>query len=85
MVSPVYKKENIMAVVTIWRRVKIDGKYPFLAASIAPNGRLEPFVAEYNRRWKTFQGGTYYLRYAEDGKRCFEQVGNDPAVADSSH
>ena len=70
-----------MATVTIMLRVKTeDGKYPFLPAVMSGNGRLEPLAAEYKGRKKTFQSGTYYLRYL-DGTNKFESVGPDPSVA----
>jgi hypothetical protein len=76
------KEEKPMATVTIMLRVKLeDGKYPYLSASMAGNGRLEPLAAEFNGRRKTFQTGTYYLRYSTGGKRKYESVGPDASVA----
>jgi integrase len=75
------EEEKPVAKVTIVLRVKLeDGKYPYLPAVMSGNGRLEPMVAEFNGRRKTFTSGTYYLRYL-DGIQRYEAVGRDASVA----
>jgi|GEM_PF-6258402 integrase len=71
-----------MAKVTLCLRVKHEGKYPYYRASIAKNGRVEPFVAWVKKRRKTFDDGTYHLRLkGPTGKQMYVPVGADPGVA----
>jgi hypothetical protein len=71
-----------MAKVRVFVRVKMDGKYRYYAASVAANGRIEPFVAVVKGRRKRFDSVAYYIRFTgPDGKQKFKGVGNDPALA----
>lgn len=63
-----------MGKVTLCLRVKLEGKgkYPYYRASIAPNGRVEPFVALVKKRRKTFEDGNYHLRLkGPDGNQMY--------------
>ena len=71
-----------MATVTVFLRVTHGDKYPYYRASVAGNGRIEPFVAIVNDRRKTFNEGTYYIGFTgPDGRQKCERAGKDPTVA----
>jgi integrase/recombinase XerD len=74
-----------MPKVPLMLSVKLDGKWRFLRASIARNGRVEPCVAIFRDRRRTFDNcdcGGYSIRFTNpSGKQTYEPVGKDPAVA----
>ena len=68
--------------VRLYLRVRLsDGSYPYLAACNASNGRVRPHVAMHQRKSLQCPASTYYLRYQQDGRRVWEAVGTDPALA----
>ena len=74
-----------MPKVTLMISGKQGGKWRFFRASVAANGRVEPFVAIVNDRRRTFDNGNcggYFIRYTRpDGKQTYEPAGKDPAAA----
>jgi integrase/recombinase XerD len=55
-------------------RIKIrvslsDGTYPFLDPVLSANGKLKPFYAVVDGKPEHHPEGTYFLRYAKNGKR----------------
>ena len=68
--------------VQLYLRVRLpDGKYPYLKAAFAANGRLRPHHAIQAGRAAEFANSTYYLRYRIGEKRVWKPVGNDPTLA----
>jgi integrase/recombinase XerD len=63
-------------------RVRLsDGTYPFLDPIESANGKLKPFYAIVDGKPEHHPEGTYFLRYAKNGKRVWERVGNDSQLA----
>ena len=68
--------------VRLYLRVRLpDGSYPYVAAVYASNGRLRPHTAVHQGKSLHCPASTYYLRYQQDGRRVWEPVGTDPALA----
>jgi integrase/recombinase XerD len=61
-------------------RTKLNGNHRYLPAVWSGNGRLKPNVALANGIERKVEG-QYYLRFTEGGKRRFESVGGDAAMA----
>jgi integrase len=57
----------------------MDGKYPFLPAVWAGNGRLKANIALFRGTEKKVVG-SYYLRFTDNGQRRFEPVGGDASA-----
>jgi integrase/recombinase XerD len=56
--------------VQLYLRVRLpNGKYPYLRAAYASNGRIRPNHAVHNGRAVEFPAAAYHLRYWCDGKR----------------
>lgn len=74
-----------MPKVTLMISGKQGGKWRFFRASVAGNGRVEPFVTIVNERRRTFDNGncgSYFIQYTRaDGKQTYEPAGKDPAAA----
>ena len=63
-------------------RVRLsDGTYPFLDPIESANGKLKPFYAIVDGKPEHHPEGNYFLRYAKNGKRVWERVGNDAQLA----
>jgi integrase/recombinase XerD len=54
-----------------------DGSRPFLDPVLSPNGKLKPHYAYVDGKPEHRPEGSYFLRYARDGKRVWEPVGSD--------
>jgi hypothetical protein len=72
--------EGVMNKVTVMIRAKLNGKYPYLSAVVNGNGRVKPGLAVV-KGVETKVEGSYYIRYTAGGKRRFELVKGDAAVA----
>lgn len=57
------------------------GKRTHHTAVVSANGRIKPFVGIVGGKATNLPGSTYYLRYRMQGRRMWESVGNDPAMA----
>jgi integrase/recombinase XerD len=66
--------------VRVMIRTKLNGNHRYLPAVWSGNGRLKPNVALANGIERKVEG-QYYLRFTEGGKRRFESVGGDAAMA----
>jgi hypothetical protein len=63
-------------------RVRLsDGTYPFLDPVESANRKLKPFYAVVHGKPGYHPEGTYFLRYARDGTRMWENGGKDPQLA----
>jgi integrase/recombinase XerD len=63
-------------------RVRLsDGTYPFFDPIESANGKLKPFYAIVDGKPEHHPEGNYFLRYAKNGKRVWERVGNDAQLA----
>jgi integrase/recombinase XerD len=63
-------------------RVRLsDGTYPFLDPVLSANGKVKPFYAVVDGKPEHHPEGAYFLRYAKNGKRVWERVGNDAQLA----
>ena len=69
-----------MHTVRVMIRTKLNGNHRYLPAVWSGNGRLKPNVALANGIERKVEG-QYYLRFTEGGKRRFESVGGDAAMA----
>src|ERR1700741_4606957 len=58
-----------------------DGTRPFLDPIFTTNHKLKSGVAVLHGREQRFEKYTYYLRYLKNGKRVWEPVGGDAAIA----
>lgn len=58
-----------------------DGNRPFLDPVFTANHKLSCGVGVLNGRKQKFEKFVYYLRYLTNGKRVWEPVGGDPALA----
>jgi integrase/recombinase XerD len=58
-----------------------NGSYPYLQTVRTNNGRLRPHYAFHNGKAVSFPGSTYYLRFYRDGRRVWEDAGDDPVLA----
>src|SRR5258708_3363921 len=68
--------------VQLYLRARLpNGKYPYLRASFASNGRIRPNHAFHNGRAVEFPVAAYHLRYWRDGKRVWEPAGQDASLA----
>jgi integrase/recombinase XerD len=74
------ERKAVMNTVTVMIRAKLSGKYPFLPAVWNGNGRLKPNVALVDGKEQKVEG-RYYLRFTVGGKRRFEPVKGDVALA----
>src|SRR5271154_3113658 len=68
--------------VQLYLRVRLpNGKYPYLRAAYASNGRIRPNHAIHNGRAVEFPVAAYHLRYWRDGRRVWQPVGRDVSLA----
>jgi integrase len=69
-------------VVRLKIRVRLaDGSRPYLDPVLSSNGKLKPLYAVVGGKPERRPEGSYFLRYAREGKRVWEGVGSDPQLA----
>jgi hypothetical protein len=69
-------------VVRLKIRVRLsNGSRPFLDPVPGPNGKLKSLLRDRQRKAGASSRSVYFLRYAKDGKRIREAVGNDAQIA----
>jgi hypothetical protein len=62
-------------------RINDGGKRPFVKPVYAANGRIRPLYGVVDGVPQHRPEGTYYLRWADGGRRVWEPVGVDPYAA----
>ena len=68
--------------VQLYLRVRLlNGKYPYLKAAYASNGRIRSNHAIHNGRAVEFPAAAYHLRYWRDNRRVWQPVGKDASLA----
>ena len=68
--------------VRLYLRVRFaDGNRQFADPVYAANGKLKPFYAVVNGIAEHHPAGVYYIRYLQNGKRVWENVGTDASSA----
>lgn len=58
-----------------------DGSRPYLDPVTSANGKLKPLYAVVRGEPEHHPEGSYFLRYAREGKRVWESVGTDAQLA----
>lgn len=58
-----------------------DGSRPYLDPVTSANGKLKPLYAVVHGEPEHHPEGSYFLRYAREGKRVWESVGTDAQLA----
>jgi integrase len=71
--------------VVLLLRVRLgDGKRVYAAPEIGKNGRIKPLAAVIDGKVEHHAEGVYALRYREEGRVAYRQVGTDPDVAQTA-
>jgi integrase len=62
---------------TLYKHVKIDGKWKYFRAAVASNNKVKPHVVVVDGQEQKHEGGSYCVRHQNN----WVDVGNDPAEA----
>ena len=71
--------------VVLFLRIRLgDGKRVYAAPAIAKNGKIKPLAANIGGKVEHHPEGAYALRYRDQGRLVYRQVGTDPDAAQTA-
>jgi integrase len=68
--------------VTVWKSVKVNGRWNFYRPVIGKNGKIRPDWIHVNEHEEHHAEGHYYIHYREGKKQIWKKIGPDPASAE---
>ena len=73
------------AKVVLLLRIRLgDGERAYAKPAIAKNGKIKPLAADIDGKVDHHPEGVYVLRYRDEGRVTYKQVGNDPDAAQTA-